>query len=83
MIVVIGDYDQGNPTHVATSEALEALPRGTPFEWVGTDAVPPGLREQGGVGGFLIAPASPYRDMEAVLDVIRLARERGVPLVGT
>ena len=81
MIVVIGDYDEKNSTHVATSRALDGLPGGTPFDWVGTDEVSP--RDLDGVDGFLIAPASPYRDMEAVLEVIRLARERGVPLVGT
>jgi CTP synthase (UTP-ammonia lyase) len=33
--------------------------------------------------GLVIGPGSPYRDAEAVLDAIRSARERGVPLVGT
>jgi CTP synthase (UTP-ammonia lyase) len=33
--------------------------------------------------GVVIGPGSPYRDEHAVWDVIRSARERGVPLVGT
>ncbi len=33
--------------------------------------------------GVVIGPGSPYRDEAAVWDVIRSARERGVPLVGT
>jgi CTP synthase (UTP-ammonia lyase) len=31
----------------------------------------------------VVGPGSPYRDPEAVHGVIRAARERGVPLVGT
>jgi len=33
--------------------------------------------------GVVIGPGSPYRDERAVWDVIRSARERGLPLVGT
>jgi CTP synthase (UTP-ammonia lyase) len=32
---------------------------------------------------IVVGPGSPYADPEAVLDTIRLARERGIPLVGT
>jgi len=32
---------------------------------------------------IVVGPGSPYRDPEAVLTSIRLARERGIPLVGT
>jgi hypothetical protein len=31
----------------------------------------------------VVGPGSPYSDAGAVLDVIRSARERGVPLIGT
>jgi CTP synthase (UTP-ammonia lyase) len=31
----------------------------------------------------VVGPGSPYRDPDAVHEVIRTARERGVPLVGT
>ncbi|MQB00838.1 MAG: hypothetical protein GEU78_11190 [Actinobacteria bacterium] len=82
MIAVIGDYDGGNPTHIVTTKALEALPGGTPFEWIATDE--DSLRGRlGHVNGLLIAPASPYRSMDGALEAIRFARERGVPLVGT
>ena len=33
--------------------------------------------------GVVVGPGSPYENPEGVLDVIRSARERGVPLVGT
>ena len=34
-------------------------------------------------GGLVIGPGSPYDEPEAVLEAIRSARQRGVPLVGT
>ena len=33
--------------------------------------------------GLLVGPGSPYANAQAVLDWIREARERGIPLVGT
>ena len=81
MIGVIGDYNPQNVTHVATARALETLPGGATFEWIATDEV--SAERMAKLGGFFVAPGSPYRDMNAVLEVIRLARERGVPLVGT
>ena len=36
-----------------------------------------------GVDGVVIGPGSPYRDETAAWSVVRSARERGVPLVGT
>ncbi len=82
-VAVVGDHTAGNPTHRATDEALAHL--GLDWEWVPTDAVQP-ARPEGrlaGYAGLFIAPASPYRSMEGALAAVRLARERGVPLVGT
>ncbi len=79
----MGDHQPHNATHVATTRALRDLPGGTSFEWLATDELPAKPGSLQGFDGFFIAPASPYRDMEAVLEVIRFARERGVPLVGT
>ncbi|MDH3704993.1 MAG: hypothetical protein OES57_02950 [Acidimicrobiia bacterium] len=36
-----------------------------------------------GADGVVIGPGSPYRRMDLVLETIRSAREKGVPLVGT
>ncbi len=83
MIGVIGDYNAQNATHIATSRALEMLPRNTSFEWIATDELSGRAGRLDRVDGFLIAPASPYQDTNAVLEVIRSARERGVPLLGT
>lgn len=83
MIGVIGDHDPSNPTHVATTAALRALPGRPPFEWIGTDEARSRRDDVAGLQGVFVAPASPYRDADAVVDVVRDARERGVPLVGT
>ena len=81
-VAVVGDFDPGNHTHLATNAALEHA--GATFRWVPTEecegAAPDCLA---GHGGVFIAPASPYRSMEGALEAIRYARERGVPLVGT
>jgi CTP synthase (UTP-ammonia lyase) len=83
MIGVVGDYNQENPTHRATTEALRAITDQWAFEWISTDQLRARWSEVERLSGLLVAPASPYRDMAAVLDVIRHARERGIPLVGT
>ena len=73
--------------HVATTDAIRhgADRLATPVEVrvVPTDAI-------GDVDGVctagsavVVGPGSPYRDQEAVHEVVRAARERGVPLVGT
>ena len=81
VIGVIGDYDPRNTTHLATTAALDGL--ALRFTWIPTDAVRERWDEVRRLDGIFVAPASPYRDMDAVLDVIRHARESGVPLVGT
>lgn len=83
MIAVVGDFDATNATHRATSAALEALGGPGSFEWIDTDAVASRRDDVRTASGLVIAPGSPYRDMDAVVDVIREAREEGTPLVGT
>ena len=84
LIGIVGDYDPSNETHRATDASLSHVPDPLDVEWVGTDEIPERAEERlGGYAGLLIAPASPYRSMEGALGAIRLARERGVPLVGT
>jgi CTP synthase (UTP-ammonia lyase) len=81
MIGVVGDYKASHSTHAATDQALTALD--LTFEWIATDELRVRWAQVEDLAGIFVAPGSPYRDMEATLDVIRHARERGVPLVGT
>ncbi len=82
LIGVIGDLDLNNPTHRFSNEALAHA--GAGYAWVPTDQIGPdpdvALRR---FAGLLIAPGSPYRNMDGAIAAVRYARERGVPLVGT
>ena len=84
-IAVVGDYGAERPTHKATQEALEhavALP--LRFEWLPSErAAEMEDADLASYAGLLISPGSPYRSMDGALKAIRVARERGVPLLGT
>jgi CTP synthase (UTP-ammonia lyase) len=88
-IAIVGDFNPTNLSHVATNNAIGhcSAVLGLPVEshWIGTEelAQPEGLARLAEVGGLWIAPASPYKSMDGALSAIRLARERGIPLLGT
>jgi CTP synthase (UTP-ammonia lyase) len=84
-VVVVGDYGAERPTHKATQRALEhAVQPPLRFEWLATEVVERmDDAELASYAGLLIAPGSPYQSMEGALKAIRVARERGVPLLGT
>jgi CTP synthase (UTP-ammonia lyase) len=87
-IGVVGDYQETNPTHLATGTAVEhaADRRGWRAEvaWIPTPRVE-GAAEQAlaGFDAVWIAPGSPYRSMRGALEAITYARTRDVPLLGT
>jgi CTP synthase (UTP-ammonia lyase) len=84
-IAVLMDLPPERPYHRATLAALShAASVGCAVRTivVPTDAI--GGRPADALGeAVVVGPGSPYRDAEAVLDLIGSARERGVPLVGT
>jgi CTP synthase (UTP-ammonia lyase) len=86
-IGVIGEYDPGNETHVATDDALghSALRLGTQVdvEWMSTADVGDAADRLGSFEGLRIAPGSPYRSQDGALAAITHARTEGVPLLGT
>jgi CTP synthase (UTP-ammonia lyase) len=86
-IGVIGEYDPGNETHVATDDALghSALRLGTQVdvEWVSTADVVEAADSLGAFEGLVIAPGSPYRSQDGALAAITHARTAGVPMLGT
>lgn len=87
-IGIIGDFDAGYPSHVATNEALNHAARAlslTPDRsWLATQSL-------GGEGSetilnqfdALCAPGGPYKSMNGALRAIQFARERGWPFMGT
>lgn len=89
MIAIVGDYNAGNQSHIATSDAVghcsAALGLSVEYHWVGTEALtrPEGMKRLAEFSGFWIAPGSPYNSMKGALSAIRMAREQRIPLLGT
>ena len=85
-VALLIDSPPSAPYHRATVEALHhaatTVDRQLDLDVLHTDALPFGA-DLAGLDGVVIGPGSPYRDAVAVETVIRSARERGVPLVGT
>lgn len=85
-VAVLIDLPPAAPFHRATLAALghaaAALGHHLDLEVHTTDAL---FSEDdlGKAHGVVIGRGSPYRDEAVVHSVVRLARERGVPLVGT
>ena len=84
-IAVVGDYGAERPTHKATQKALEhAVQPPLRFEWLATEtAAEMDESELASYAGLLVAPGSPYLNMDGALKAIRVAREREVPMLGT
>jgi CTP synthase (UTP-ammonia lyase) len=87
-IAVVGDRDPSSVTHRATDDSLDhaaaALGLDLAHRWVPTTDLAHGARDVlAGDSGVWIAPGSPYASMAGALAAIRLAREEGVPLLGT
>jgi len=82
-IGVIGDFNEGNVTHVATNtgiqHAAEVLDREFVVDWLPTDK----LHDYEAFAGLVCSPGSPYRSLDGALVGIKHARENGVPFLGT
>ncbi len=87
VVTVLIDLPADHRYHEATLAALEhaSATLGIPIDVqvVPTDTI----RNAAGVAtpgsAVVIGPGSPYRDPELAYEVVRKARERNVPLVGT
>ena len=86
---VIGDYNVGYPSHLATNEALghaaKSLGRECECQWLPTESL---TGEDGEAilaryDALFCAPGSPYASMGGALRAIRYAREHNRPFVGT
>ena len=69
-------------TLAALGHAASALGVEAGVRIVTTDTIGPSLMRDPGAA-VVVGPGSPYRNPDAVHEVVRTARERGVPLVGT
>jgi CTP synthase (UTP-ammonia lyase) len=77
---LIGDRSDAVTAHREIPRVLGEL--GADHRWLPTSAPPP-VDEIAGMDGLWCVPGSPYRDMDVALAVVRLARERGIPFLGT
>ncbi len=87
VITVLMDIPADHRFHRATLSALEhaANARALPINVrvVPTDTIHDFAGVATGSSAIVIGPGSPYRDPEAALAMVREARERRIPLVGT
>ncbi len=87
-ICIIGDYDPANLTHTASTVALQhaaaSVGVDVDVDWVPTvEITSVDAPRIAGADALLIAPGSPYRNMDGALFAITYARTRDVPLLGT
>ncbi len=84
-IAVLGEFNPENSNHTATNAALRHAADRIGVEiataWVRTDALEDALFDH--FSAILVAPGTPYADLEKTLAAIRFARENGVPCLGT
>src|SRR5688572_719116 len=85
-IALVGDFDEKIPTLVALNESIEhARPHlefGLDAEWVGTDRAAKILTSKA-FDGIWVVPGSPYKNDEAVYEIIKNARESDTAILGT
>ncbi len=84
-VAIVAEFDPSFSPHIKTNEALEhsaaALGISIDKEWVSTANI--SLAHLRKFDGFLIAPGSPYKNMDGALLAIQFAREESRPLLGT
>jgi len=83
-IALIGDR---NPAIIAHQGIVLSLQGRAGADWLGTETLPgdvAAMRQRlSGYHGVWCLPGSPYRHMAAALAAIRVAREDGIPFIGT
>lgn len=84
-ILLIGEYSAESLPHLATEAAIRhataSLQLSPTVHWISTADVTPDLVRK--ATGLWIAPGSPYRNMPGALTAIQVAREEGIPCLGT
>ncbi|GAB1857729.1 CTP synthase [Flavobacteriaceae bacterium MHTCC 0001] len=86
-IIILGDF---NPIHStlhllndSTRQVQKYLNREIQFDWISTDIFDAKVVfENKGYKGLWIAPGSPYRDMQNVINAIEYTRKNNIPTFG-
>src|SRR5258708_36323411 len=87
-IGLIGDQQEGVLAHIAIPKALNLAASLVGCEvttvWLPTRKLEGDAAAKiDGLDGLWCVPASPYKSMDGALQAIRIARERGIPFLGT
>jgi CTP synthase (UTP-ammonia lyase) len=77
-LALVGDYCTRQGAHGRLDALIPHL--GAEVDWVASETV---TEDIAGYDGIWVVPGSPYADKRAVLLAIRLARETGIPYLGT
>lgn len=85
-IAIVGDFNPAKHTHLALNEAVEHVQKKLKqYEietiWIASEAITPLVLSS--FNGIWIAPGSPYKNDDAVYDIIQWARENDFPILGT
>ena len=87
-VAVVGEHHMGHEPQdaIATALAHSAAAAGAPVEheWVATPELEANAADRlSGFDAVWCAPGSPYLSLDGALEAIRVARENGVPFIGT
>ncbi len=84
-IAILGEYSPTFEPHVATDAAIahscSQLSLLIDSDWVSTEDISISLLKS--LSGIWVAPGSPYKDMDKMLEAIHHARENHMPCLGT
>jgi CTP synthase (UTP-ammonia lyase) len=85
-IAILGDFNPAYATHHALNDSLRRISKlfmeDLQFDWISTDVFNRNTAFKDLYSGVLVAPGSPYRDMENVLRTITYTREHDIPTFG-
>ncbi|WP_306351047.1 glutamine amidotransferase-related protein [Flavobacterium sp. '19STA2R22 D10 B1'] len=86
-IAILGDFNPIHYTLHALNDSTRAVQKSLnteiQFDWISTDIFNPKIVfENNNYKGLWIAPGSPYKDMENVLNTIEYARQNNIPTFG-
>ena len=83
-LALVGDRSPAVQSHARLPDVLAAFDGdGTPIDayWIGTNEVV--ATDLAAFDGIWLLPGSPYADADGAIDAVTVARERGVPFLGT
>jgi CTP synthase (UTP-ammonia lyase) len=85
-IAILGDFNPAYSTHHALNDSVRQVVREfnqeLQFDWISTDVLNFSTAFNTLYCGLWVAPGSPYKNMQNVIDTIRYVRENKIPTFG-